>query len=414
MNRLRIKQIRKAGNRLTVEICKEGLWKRYIQDDVFWAEYSVDITSTPDAILIVPFLGNVLPIAWKYNLGIEVDELDKSFYDNLNKVLDGYKKMYPSYSFDGYLDVKRIIDNSNIDSKKEVCFFSGGVDAYYTYLRHKDTITGFCTVWGADVRLEDEQGWNNVSNLIEDMSSTFGVDKYMVKSNFKDMLDGQNLSDDLCHHGWNWWHEFQHGMGLISLMAPIAYIDKINKIYIASSYTAEVKNLTCASDPSIDNFISFNNCEVIHDGFESNRQKKIEYIVNYKKKTNIPVELRVCWISKGGKNCCVCEKCCRTMVGILLEDGNINEMGFQGRNANSKCISYNMRYRNYGLYRDWDLLQNVFHQKYDDNSVPSDWRWFYKGGTYSINHNIIFIGIQSYKKAKSSLIMLIKKMLGKR
>lgn len=85
---------------------------------------------------------------------------------------------------------------------------------------------------------------------------------------------------DLGHPGWSWWHEFQHGMGLITLMAPVAYKEKVRRLYIASSYTADVKNLICTSGPSIDNFVQFSGCEVVHDGFESNRQEKVRYIVN--------------------------------------------------------------------------------------------------------------------------------------
>lgn len=392
MNELSVKRIDIQDNRLEIEIIASGEWGRYINSQVFWCEYNMEIKGLPDSLAVVPLLGNILPIAWVHNLVIHVGTIDKSFYSYLPMVMEGYVKMYPEMKFSDNLIADMVEENSaaGTNERKEVCFFSGGVDAYYTFLRHMDEASALATVWGSDIALDDLVGWKNVEDAVTAVCEKYKKDKYIIKSNFREFINTKNLSDDLKHPGWSWWHEFQHGMGLITLMAPAAYEEKVRKLYIASSYTADIQNLTCASDPSIDNFVRFSDCEVVHDGFEANRQEKIKQIVNYSKESHDRIDLRVCWVSRGGRNCCVCEKCCRTMAAILLEDGEPCEFGFEGKDASSAAIARNMRYRNSGLARDWDLLHAAFQNKYTLESVPAEWRWFYRGGTYSINHNFLF------------------------
>lgn len=74
----------------------------------------------------------------------------------------------------------------------------------------------------------------------------------------------------------------------------------------------------------------------------------------------------------------------------MLEDGELCKFGFEGKNASSAAIAKNMKYKNIGLETDWDLLHMALKDKYNLESVPAEWRWFYIGGTYSINHNFVF------------------------
>lgn len=46
------------------------------------------------------------------------------------------------------------------------------------------------------------------------------------------------------------------------------------------------------------------------------------------KQLHINPELRICWESTGGKNCCLCEKCIRTILEIYIEGGNPAQFGF--------------------------------------------------------------------------------------
>lgn len=163
---------------------------------------------------------------------------------------------------------------------------------------------------------------------MEQTCENFHLNKLYIKSNFREFLAYKTLEHLIKKTGDNWWHGFQHGIGLLGLGAPGASCLGISTIYIASSFTFREKGLvTCASDPSIDNFVRFCGSQIVHDQYEYNRQEKIRHICEFVQKNSIPIHLRVCWTSSGGKNCCHCEKCYRTMFGLFAEGVDPKDYG---------------------------------------------------------------------------------------
>ncbi len=51
-------------------------------------------------------------------------------------------------------------------------------------------------------------------------------------------------------------------------------------------------------------------------------------IVEYAHRTGTYPKLRVCWITSGGKNCSQCEKCLRTLYGLMAEGEDPTHYGF--------------------------------------------------------------------------------------
>ena len=100
----------------------------------------------------------------------------------------------------------------------------------------------------------------------------------------------------------------------------------VNNIYIASSFAIGQPG-KCASYASTD--IEFKYATVggcIHDAFELSRQEKVHLLVEYQKKTRKPYPVRVC--SFNDHNCCECEKCFRTILEIVAENGDVRNFGF--------------------------------------------------------------------------------------
>ena len=77
-----------------------------------------------------------------------------------------------------------------------------------------------------------------------------------------------------------WWGSVQHGLALNGVVAPLAQKKGYENIFIASSYTDNIK-ITWGSTPEIDNNISWASTRVIHDGYELKRQDKLSFIVNF-------------------------------------------------------------------------------------------------------------------------------------
>ncbi len=120
----------------------------------------------------------------------------------------------------------------------------------------------------------------------------------------------------------------QHGFSLIGSIAPISYLNSYKNIYIASSYTKEI-DIAWGSTPQIDEKISWAGIQVHHDGYELKRQDKVDLITKFSIDTNNQFNLRVCYSElRSGFNCSNCEKCFRTILGIILNGENPNNYGF--------------------------------------------------------------------------------------
>lgn len=380
---LEVKDIIKEKNKITIRYEYTGDWNKYLTGNEFFCKYEDNIESVPDSIAIIPFLANVLPISWVFNLDIKVDELDKVFYDSIPDIKEGYKNMYPMIKFGGNIYSNKIVANKHENTKSAV-LFSGGVDAYCTLLRHIDEKPDIITIFGADIELSDTKGIQNVNKLNQEIADEIHIKYESIYSNFRKILNYHNLYKKISKIiAGEWWHEFQHGIGIIGLVSPLSYIKGYNKVYIASSYCVTQKGqYTCASDPTIDNQLKYSNTITSHDGYELNRQDKIEYICKIRKKLNISqIKLRVCWESAGGKNCCHCEKCYRTIMGIITEKENPNNYYFNFNDNNRKnMIEYLKKNLVYctknGNITNYKPIQDKFVKQYDVDNCPEDLIWF--------------------------------------
>ena len=311
-------------------VCSNELEQYFVSNKVFWSDYDYDLTDLPLSVALVPFVCNMLPIVWLTNSELILPEIDADFFKSIPNFLRGYGNMYPMLKFRGRVLPKKLAQNKpRGDKYYSGVFFSGGVDAFCTLFRHLSEHPVLITIWGADVRLKDINGWNNVSEHVQSTASEIGCDFTFVKTNFRTYIDESKCSELISGSNENFWHGFQHGIGLLGQAAPLVWKYGINKLYIASSYTADDVGHTCASDPSIDNFVRFCGAEIVHDGFELTRQNKIHYICEFANKNNIKPILRVCWQSTGGKNCCNCEKCMRTIFEILVEGRHPQDFGLK-------------------------------------------------------------------------------------
>lgn len=369
----------------------EGEWvEAFKLSEDFFIEYSCDISSVPSGVAVVPLLANLLPMAWVYDAEIVVSVCDEDFYNSIPEFKKGYVEMYPMMQFGGKLTVAELQKNAAKTQNGVAAFFSGGVDAFNTLTQHADEKPTLLTIWGADVTFDDKIGWKNVEDHLKHTVKDFGLDYVIIKSCFRRFLNESVLSDRVKISGDGWWHGFQHGLGIISHAAPVAYALGKQSIYIASSFTAAEKGkVTCASDPTIDNYIRFCSARVQHDGYDFNRQMKIHNIVEYSRNNKIKIPLRVCWISKGGTNCCDCEKCWRTILGVFAEGEKPRNYGFKYSDKQLSKLAFKMRFggdKLFGTLR-YSPIQNAMKRNTNKNKLPSCIRWFYDIDLSNLNQS---------------------------
>lgn len=333
---IRVSNITIEKNKLFVKFIVSDNLKIYFKEMSFWAEYSEDISDTPNSIAIIPFLCNVLPLVWVTDSDFVFDEIDATFYDNIHKIKKGYIEMYPMLKFGGNIIIRSTINNKKDDfcTKNVACLFSGGIDAFATLFAHIKEMPQLISIWGADIKLKDDKSWFVAKNHIDNTANACNLQTPInIKSNFVEFLDQIECNRLVQSTKFNYWYGLQHGIGLLSLCAPIAYSKSIGIIYIAGSFTIKEKGLIpCASDPSIDNNVCFAGTRVWHDLYDKNRQQKVTLISSYCEENKLRIKLRTCYMpNANGGNCCICEKCLRSIYGILAEgddfknyDYNIN------------------------------------------------------------------------------------------
>lgn len=341
--------------------------KKYFKDNKLIITYTVNesdlnLENVPISILVIPLICNILPIIWITDGILYIDEIDEDFFKSINEFKKGYIEMYPQVDFRGDIKVRKIIKYEPITKGRSATFFSGGVDAYCTLARHIDEKPDLLSLWGSDIPYDDKNGWKTLRANLFDEAKKLELDFITIHSSFRKMLDESVLDKDFkLILKDNWWHGIQHGIGLIGHAAPCNFLRGVTTQYIAATFWPGIQE-TCASDPTIDNFVKYCGCKTIHDGTVT-RQEKLRTIIKFHKLEKRPVSLHVCWKTSTGKNCCKCEKCSRTFMGILVEGEDPCEYGMPINKKLLLLCKWNCILRfeyKFLYYHFWNEIRNSF------------------------------------------------------
>ena len=369
MNSIELLKIEKYGNSIRFDFRYSEELKKYFTGVDFCITYPENIEQVPDGVLAIPFATNTLQIAWLADCELIIPELDRDFYESIPNFLQGFKEMYPEATFAGKLTIGRIVDCRPEKSGESATFFSGGLDATTTLLRHIDERPHLISIWGSDVDYDNETGWGVVEKGLRETAKQYDLPLAVIRSRFREFDDVVKLTEDF--RGvlqTSWWYGVKHGVGLIGHAAPYAWLHGINMVYIASSNCIEDGKVRCASDPSIDSNVAYCGSKIWHDAFDMDRMKKTNYLVKYHRDhPETEIKVHVCWSSDSGENCCVCEKCCRTMTGFLIAGEDPRKFGFHhGADAIDRIYQYiALRYEQVASYTEWQFMQKDLREKWD-------------------------------------------------
>src|SRR6266487_5929848 len=181
-------------------------------------------------------------------------------------------------------ELRKIVVQSEVKHAPEIrngrgvaCFFSGGVDSFYTYFKHRDEITHLIFVHGFDFLLQDEVLRTTVVTAIRKAAAELGKPLVEVETNFRACTD----------YYADWGYYFGGALAsVVLLLAP-----QFKKVYIPSSHSYSHLQ-PWGSHPLLDPLWSTDEIEIVHDGCESPRANKVAYIAQ----SDIALRcLRVCW-----------------------------------------------------------------------------------------------------------------------
>ncbi len=310
----------------------------YVLDDhTVTYDAPLDLREIDPTICLIPFLLNLAPVVWLAGGRYSVETMDAALAAALPRLKLGYERMYPRTKWPGEIVAERLVTSAprgsapREDKRPRVAvLFSGGVDSTFTSLRHREEAQTLLAFQGNDIALGNAAGWDRFRSRCLEFAHTYGHEMAFAVSNSRTFLSNDRVCALLSGIRQAWWGRVQHGPSLIGMAAPVAHALGCHKLYIAASDTKEYAGPS-GSHPSLDNTISWSGTTVEHDGFDHSRQAKLTYLAELCRDGAIPRPiLQVCYAhpySTGG-NCCRCEKCLRTILGLILEGEDARAYGF--------------------------------------------------------------------------------------
>ncbi|MDH4186073.1 MAG: hypothetical protein OEV08_03665 [Nitrospira sp.] len=227
-------------------------------------------------------------------------ELSKQFSESLETVQDIYCSWEPSFRRTEIIGATtRAVQPRT--GKGVGLLFTGGLDSFYTLLKHKDEITHLIFIHGIDVSLQDKVLRSSVSEMLWRVGRHFDFKVIEIESNLRGFFDSFDLDWGLLASGAAY-------AAMVHLLSP-----HFHRIYTGSSLTyAEM--LPVGSHRLLDPLWSSEDIEFVHDGCEATRVQKAAKIAT----SDIALQsLRVCFNNvHSAYNCGKCPKCLRTMINL--------------------------------------------------------------------------------------------------
>jgi len=189
-------------------------------------------------------------------------------------------------------------------------FFSGGVDSFYTALKHGAStvpsgkrITHLISVHGLDVTLDHALLWGRIRGHLSDAATHLGCSWVECSMNIHDVIKESMIR-------WQMYY------GAVLAAIALGLQGLWGKVFIPADQTyAEM--FPSGSHPVLDSLWSTESLHVVNDGAEATRIQKIQWQIA---RSDVALRhLRVCWENRNSEyNCGQCEKCIRTMVGLTI------------------------------------------------------------------------------------------------
>lgn len=229
--------------------------------------------------------------------------VDESF--NVSKALLSNLAQFQQYFVSWFDDLQwvnilipeqQLHDNAVAPSDNAV-FYSGGVDASYSFFELKNNINHLIFCLGLDIQLGEHERCEKALSAAQQFALHYDKNLIVMETNFRDAFP--ELSAKRCQIVLL--ISYSLALGLCNLYVPASHDARELEPFITHPLT----------DPLLSNALT----NVIHHGMIS-RMKKTAAIANSDQALNY---LRVCNASSQF-NCGECEKCLRTMAALATLD----------------------------------------------------------------------------------------------
>lgn len=281
---------------------------------MLWYRFPITLQSQLSAENGDMWLAALLPVAMRLREPLTIDAyVSQRLTHAVRQIQTYYLSLDPSLS---EVAVEAPVAGQDVGrhnpSARMGLFFSLGVDSSYSLLKRRNSLREpqeklpqLILVHGFDIfvgRANSELFPKVLANA-RMVACALGTEVLPVSTNLRDLSD--------CFVDW----VVYHGAAMASVGLALQGLFAV--ILVAASKTEPYAHEEpWGSSPDLDPLWSTQHLTFVHDGCEASRLDKIRLI------TRVPVvleTLRVCWENPNDEyNCCRCDKCLRTMVGLHI------------------------------------------------------------------------------------------------
>ncbi len=319
-----------SGGNLVFKLqCTKGLQNYFLSDHLEF-KYDIDISKVATGILYIPAVASLISVAWAVGADISVQDIDETYLKSLADIKKVYVNWFQRFSFSTEIRSDRTSINC-YDGNRDAVLYTGGLDSLTTVLRNKDRKPALISVWGASHPFAENNNVNKQREWEAYFHNQFVNESniYCIYTNSGNLINekllvNRYIKEDL--HSDDWWETVSHGITLTGLTAPITAVDSIVNLRIASSHFSK-PNLPHGSSIFLLAEMKWASTRVIYDSGDLSRQDKIRHIL--KDNNQYYGYLHVCNNIRSNKhNCSHCEKCFRTIIGLIMEGIDPNDCNF--------------------------------------------------------------------------------------
>jgi len=318
-------EITESGDKICVSACIEIQTTGKTFPDTLWftfpKSYGDYITDRADC-----FAASLLPLAMRCGENLEIHG---PLSPRLAHGMQEYQRIQNLWKPNEFKLIEINYTNLKMANAMNIaggvgCAFSGGVDSFYTLWSHLPKheknpgyrISHCLMINGFDVNSipEDAETFSNKTRkLYEPMMNRLGLQLLVSHTNIWQFMDRGK------------WQEYMYTFGSILTSSALALGLLFSRFYIASSFQY-TQLFPWGSHPLLDNLLSTEVTEIIHDGAHLTRIEKIAALSQWPETYS---RLRTCLFDRSFiiktaplENCCRCERCIQMMsvldmLGIL-------------------------------------------------------------------------------------------------
>ncbi|MEL7208703.1 MAG: hypothetical protein AAGK32_10810 [Actinomycetota bacterium] len=294
---IRYKRVRsrRGGSEVTATILGPGPGDTF---DVWFRATGTRLAAEPEA-----FAALGLPVAMRHGVGLQVPgKVTRGFLDGL----DGWQRHFGAWLPGSLTSVTVTAKTRRPGARRPgvAAFFTGGVDSFYTALRHREDIDALVYVWGFDVALDGDPGLRaDVAEGVHAAAAELGLPLVEIETNLKDW---SNRHDAV-------WGTTYHAVALAAIAHLLA--GEFGEVLMGSTYTYR-DLFAWGSTPITDPLLGSDRMVLTHDGCEADRVERIALLAD---SPTAMRHLRVCWENRDARyNCGECTKCVRTMIALRI------------------------------------------------------------------------------------------------